>query len=133
MENSVFRLKEIRLENGLKRSELARLTGIHQNTIANYENGERQAPYETLILFADFFSVSLDELLGREGTVNPNPILPSSHEQNLLNRYRALPQHDRERIDKRKMHLPAAPSASADGAAGKCMRKTGTRKGETPT
>ena len=100
MENSVFRLKEIRLENGLKRSELARLTGIHQNTIANYENGERQAPYETLILFADFFSVSLDELLGREGTVNPNPILPSSHEQNLLNSYRALPQQDRERIDK---------------------------------
>lgn len=96
----MFRLKEIRLENGLKRSELARLTGIHQNTIANYENEERQAPYETLILFADFFSVSLDELLGRDGTVNPNPLIPSSHEQKLLNRYRALPQQDRERIDK---------------------------------
>lgn len=95
----MFRLKEIRLENGLKRSELARLTGIHQNTIANYENEERQAPYETLILFADFFSVSVDELLGREGTVRPNPLIPSSHELKMLNRYRTLPQQDRERID----------------------------------
>ncbi len=100
MEDLVFRLKEIRLENGLKRSELARLTGIHQNTIANYENEERQAPYETLILFADFFSVSVDELLGREGTVNPNPLLPSAHEQKLLNDYRVLPKADRERIER---------------------------------
>ncbi len=100
MEKGVFRLKEIRLENGLKRSELARLTGIHQNTIANYENEERQAPYETLILFADFFSVSVDELLGREGTVSPNPLIPSPDEQKLLNRYRALSQHDRDRVDK---------------------------------
>ena len=99
MEKYVFRLKEIRLENGLKRSELARLTGIHQNTIANYENEERQAPYETLILFADFFSVSVDELLGREGTLSPNPLIPSPEEQKLLNRYRALSQRDRDCIN----------------------------------
>ncbi len=100
MEEVVFRLKELRVENGLKRSELARLTGIHQNTIANYENEVRQAPYETLILFADFFAVSLDELLGREGTQPQNPILPSSYEQKLLNRYRALSPADRTRIEK---------------------------------
>ena len=100
MEEVVFRLKELRTENGLKRSELARLTGIHQNTIANYENEVRQAPYETLILFADFFAVSLDELLGREGAPRQNPILPSAGEQKLLNRYRALSPADRARLEK---------------------------------
>ena len=45
----MFILKELRTEHGLKRSELARETGINANTLANYEKGTRQASYETLI------------------------------------------------------------------------------------
>lgn len=63
----MFRLKELRLEAGLKRSELSEILGIHQNTLANYENETRQAPYELLILFSDYFDVSIDYLLGRDG------------------------------------------------------------------
>ena len=62
----MFILKELRTEHGLKRSELARETGINANTLANYEKGTRQASYETLILLADYFNVTVDELLGRE-------------------------------------------------------------------
>ena len=36
-----------------------------QNTISRYETGQREADYKTLILFADYFGVSLDYLLGR--------------------------------------------------------------------
>ena len=35
------------------------------NTISRYENLEREADYETLIKFADYFGVSPDYLLGR--------------------------------------------------------------------
>lgn len=42
---------------------------MNQNTISRYETGVRQADYETLILFADYFDVSIDYLLGR--TDNP--------------------------------------------------------------
>ena len=38
---------------------------MNQNTISRYESVEREADYETLIKFADYFSVSLDYLLGR--------------------------------------------------------------------
>ena len=38
---------------------------MNQNTISRYENLEREADYETLIQFADYFDVSLDYLLGR--------------------------------------------------------------------
>lgn len=38
---------------------------MSQNTISRYETGERQADYKTLILFADYFNVSIDYLLGR--------------------------------------------------------------------
>ena len=41
----MFRLKELREENGLKRSELARDLKINAGTIANYENEIREAPY----------------------------------------------------------------------------------------
>ena len=44
---------------------LDRKLNMNQNTISRYENMERQADYETLIGFADYFGVSLDYLLGR--------------------------------------------------------------------
>lgn len=42
---------------------------MNQNSISRYETGARQADYETLIMFADYFDVSVDYLLGR--TENP--------------------------------------------------------------
>ena len=96
----MFLLKEIRLENGMKRSELSRLTGIHQNTIANYENEERQAPYETLILFADFFGITVDELLGRKGVPDRAAAIPATaQEKRILKKFRALDETDRARIE----------------------------------
>ena len=37
---------------------------------SRYENREREADYETLIKFADYFNVSLDYLLGRTDDEN---------------------------------------------------------------
>ena len=42
---------------------------MNQNSISRYENEQRQADYETLIAFADYFDVSIDYLLER--TENP--------------------------------------------------------------
>ena len=68
----MFRLKELREENGIKRSDFARALKINAGTIANYENGIRQAPYEYLILFAEYFDVSIDYLLGKEEKLQSN-------------------------------------------------------------
>lgn len=96
----MFKLKELRLESGLKRSELARLTGIHQNTLANYENETRQAPYDVLIFLANFFEVTLDELLGRTETpTNPNNIIFTSKERNLVLSYRKLSSLGKEKVE----------------------------------
>ena len=62
----MFKLKELRLENGLKRSEFAKAIDIPATTIANYENETRQAPYELLVKFAAFFNVTSDFLIGLE-------------------------------------------------------------------
>ncbi len=97
----MFYLKDLRKENGLKRSELAKAIGIHQCTLANYENETRQAPYETLILLADYFHISVDELLGRElPSFSPNDEPSFSlDEKILLKKYRSLSEKDKERLN----------------------------------
>lgn len=60
-----FRLKELRKDRKISQLKLALDLNMNQNTISRYENLERQADYETLIRFADYFDVSVDYLLGR--------------------------------------------------------------------
>ena len=60
-----FRLKELRKKHNISQLKLAINFNTNQNTISRYENLEREADYETLIAFADYFDVSLDYLLGR--------------------------------------------------------------------
>ena len=60
-----FRLKEIRKKRKISQLKLTLDLNMNQNTISRYENMERQADYQTLVRFADYFGVSLDYLLGR--------------------------------------------------------------------
>ena len=60
-----FRLKKLRKERKISQLKLALDLNMNQNTISRYENMEREADYETLVKFADYFNVSLDYLLGR--------------------------------------------------------------------
>ena len=60
-----FRLKALRKEHQISQLKLALDLNMNQNSISRYETGEREADYETLIQFADYFDVSLDYLLGR--------------------------------------------------------------------
>lgn len=64
-----LRLKELRKKHHISQLKLAMDLNMNQNSISRYETGEREADYATLILFADYFNVSLDYLLER--TDNP--------------------------------------------------------------
>ena len=64
-----MRLKELREKKGVSQLKLAMDLNMNQNSVSRYETGARQAVYETLIAFADYFNVSVDYLLER--TENP--------------------------------------------------------------
>lgn len=64
-----MRLKLLRKQRKITQLKLALDLQMSQNTISRYETGEREADCATLILFADYFNVSLDYLLER--TDNP--------------------------------------------------------------
>ncbi len=64
-----MRLKMLRQKHGISQLKLAMDLNMNQNSISRYETGMREADYATLILFADYFHVSVDYLLER--TDNP--------------------------------------------------------------
>ena len=64
-----MRLKELRKQKRISQQTLAFDLNINQNSVSRYENGEREADYDTLIKLANYFKVSIDYLL--EQTSNP--------------------------------------------------------------
>jgi transcriptional regulator with XRE-family HTH domain len=65
------RLKNLRKHYNKKQNDIAEYIGVARSTYTNYENGNKNPPYEQLIKIAEFYSVSVDYLLGR--TDDPTP------------------------------------------------------------
>ncbi|NBI66043.1 XRE family transcriptional regulator [Pseudoflavonifractor sp. 60] len=59
------RIKELRIECGLKQREMADQLGLAINSYQAYEYATRYPEFKGLIAIADFFDVSLDYLVGR--------------------------------------------------------------------
>lgn len=60
------RLRELRISKGLSQQTLAdQLGNISKSSINMYERGEREPSLEMLDRMATYFSISVDDLLGR--------------------------------------------------------------------
>lgn len=59
-------LREQRELNGLSQNKLARLTGIKQQNISRWEKEEKVPNIIFCAQLADFYGISIDELIGRE-------------------------------------------------------------------
>ncbi len=59
-------LLQLRKERGLKQPELVEQLGISLRAYQYYERGEREPTLSTLIALADFYDISIDDLVCRE-------------------------------------------------------------------
>ena len=59
------RLKSLRHGVKLSQKELAEKIGITQSSINRHENNQSEASYKALLLYSDFFDVSMDYVFGR--------------------------------------------------------------------
>ena len=59
------RLKELRIDAGKSRAELAREINVSERLISYWENGKRECDFEMLLRLASLFGTSVDYLLGR--------------------------------------------------------------------
>lgn len=62
------RLREARNRKDLKQREMAEHLKIGIRSYQNYEGGQREPDFETLVALADLLGVSADYLLGRVDT-----------------------------------------------------------------
>lgn len=67
------RLRDLREDNNLTQTELARLLHIDQRTYSNYETGTRGVPVDVFIRLSRFYGTSVDYLLGVTDEPQPYP------------------------------------------------------------
>lgn len=68
----IKRLRDLREDNDLKQVQIAEFLNIQQTVYSRYERGYQTIPLEYLCKLADFYSVSIDYILGRTDCTEVN-------------------------------------------------------------
>lgn len=89
------RLKELRIKKGVLQSDVAAYIGVNNSTYAYYERGTHNPTPETLCKLADFFGVTVDELLGRTSQLFDDARVPKTEVQELFDQ---LTAHQKELV-----------------------------------
>ena len=58
------RLKEVRLEKGITRREMAKVLNVSERLISYWENDKRECDFDTLLKLSKYLGESIDYLLG---------------------------------------------------------------------
>jgi transcriptional regulator with XRE-family HTH domain len=66
------KIRLLRKNKNLKQQELADIIGISIFTLKDIEYGKCKTTLDRVIVFADFFDVSIDYLVGRSDNPNKN-------------------------------------------------------------
>lgn len=64
------RIKELREKNNMTQKDLSKIIGVTDRSIGYYESGQRVPPPDILDKLAEFFSVSVDYIMGRTDNSN---------------------------------------------------------------
>lgn len=65
------RLKDLREDNDLLQTDIAKLLSIKQQQYSLYETGKRELPLQFAIILADFYNTSVDYILERTNKKEP--------------------------------------------------------------
>lgn len=92
----MYRIRDLRLKQGMKQPDLGALLNCTAMTISRYERGEADPDVETICRLCDVFGCTADYLLGRSS--RPDPGLTSEEEQ-LLAAWAETSPRDKGLID----------------------------------
>ena len=98
-------LKELRDKRNVTQEELASSLSVKQQTVGKWENGITVPRQPMLIKIADYFHVSVNDLIYGESNLSQPPATPPStpaltpQEQDLLRKYRALTPNNRDAVN----------------------------------
>lgn len=69
------RIRDLREDNDLTQTQVAKILGVAQRTYSHYENGTVNISVEQIAILADYYKTSIDYLLNRtdEKKTYPKP------------------------------------------------------------
>lgn len=85
-------LRLLRENKRLSQTELAKTLKISNKSLSVYERAVAEPDIDTLILFANFFDISIDNLVGRKIPVNE----PAPEDRELINTIKELKPEDKQ-------------------------------------
>lgn len=97
----VDKLKEGRLNKGLKQSDVTKLTGIKNTTLSNYENGNTEPDMDTFLNLCNLYELDYAEII-REAYGYRIPgveISVTKSDLDYIKKYRSLDAPGREIVD----------------------------------
>lgn len=92
-------LKSLRENTRISQAELAKRLGVSQSTVGMWESGKNKPEYKMLIKIAEYFNVSVSELIGEE----EKPIFQgenglSEDEIKLIELFREVPPEQQKTV-----------------------------------
>ena len=93
-----MKIKYLRQTNNLSQSELAKIIGVSQKSISDYEKQKTQPDIETLIKLADYFHTTIDYILGHNVPYLLDKSTLSQEQQELLNYIQNLSPQNCKRV-----------------------------------
>ncbi|MBO4894854.1 MAG: helix-turn-helix transcriptional regulator [Clostridia bacterium] len=91
-------LKSIRTEFKISQQQLADAIGVSQQSVNKYENQDVEPDIDILIKIADFFSVSVDYLIGRTQSREFAASSLSKDEKLILSKFKTLTKKEKDII-----------------------------------
>lgn len=90
-------LRDLRIKNGLKQSEIADILGMTQQAYQRYEYGTSEPNADGFLFIADFYGVTTDYLLGHEPLVDPlaafDVNIIGTDDEAFVDAYKKLPDY----------------------------------------
>lgn len=80
-------IKETRITNGYTQTQVSQATGIPQNTISWIENNKGIANIQQCVQLADFYGITVDELIGRDYEKTKNAVIYNHSTHNGNNNF----------------------------------------------
>lgn len=91
-------LKALRNELKISQQQLADAIGVSQQSVNKYENQDVEPDIAILIKIAEYFSVSVDYLIGRTPSPDFTVSFLSKEEKSILSKYKTLTTKEKEII-----------------------------------
>ena len=80
-------IKETRITNGYTQTQVSQATGIPQNTISWIEKNKGIANIQQCVQLADFYGITVDELIGRDYEKTKNAVIYNHSTHNGDNKF----------------------------------------------